>query len=359
VAAAQKDQFQIEARASTPGGFTQPIQLTGEIVPKCVGAPECGGPAGAAAALVSVLGGTTFPAPPLWLRQFRGRLLDTSLPFEDRARALTSLGALLADGTRDPDKRQSGAKRATNEAAVVRGAIDLAATAADQAVRAQVWGAMRGVRDVSLVQPLIAALDRDPDSKVRIAALATLTADFRDDPVVRAALEAATRDSSPQIRVLAQRGLAGEVAWNSRVVAALKDATLPAAERTEALFYTMRYVTPKPALGMFLSDDAAIRAFAELYPKAVASPQVDGSLRMTLLNSLGSLDHPAITDLQLGNLASAESSTRRQAAMQLANHADESRVRTALEKVSAEDPDMAVRAAAAKALKAAAPAATP
>jgi hypothetical protein len=168
------------------------------------------------------------------------------------------------------------------------------------------------------------------------------------------------RATTPQaIRVLAQRSLVGEAAWNRQVVASLKDSSLPAAERTEALFYTLRYVTPRPALGMFLSDDAAIRAFAELYPKAVESPQADGTLRMNLRNSLSSLDHPAITGLMLGNLVSTESTTRRQAAIQLTRHADEPRVRAALEKTSVEDTDMAVREAATKALKGAAAPGTP
>jgi len=349
-----ENHMRIEMRGSTAVQPIYPVSMHGGLAPTCAGSPECGGPAGSAAAAVMILAGNFFPAPLSRLKEYKSRFLNTSLSLEERSRALSSLGSLLADGIRDPQYSQSGAKRATQDPAVVRGAMDLAATAADQAMRARVWSAMRGVRDVNLVQPLIAALDRDPDSKVRVAALSTLAADFPDDPGVRAALETAARDSSPEIRVLAQRGLVGEAAWNRQVVASLKDASLPAAERTEALLYTMRYVTPKPALGAFLSDDAAIRAFAELYPKAVTSSQADANLRQTLLNSLGSIDHPAITDLQLRNLGSAESSTRRQAAAQLARHADESRVRAALEKVSNEDADAAVREAASKALKAAA-----
>jgi hypothetical protein len=146
---------------------------------------------------VMVLRSNFFPADPSSLLKLRASFLDTASTPEMRASALAKLGSMQADGTQDPNHSQSAAKRATNDPAVVRGAIDLAAAATDQAVRAQVWSAMRGVRDVNLVQPLIAALAQDPDSKVRTAALSTLVADFPDDLSVRAALEVAARDNTP------------------------------------------------------------------------------------------------------------------------------------------------------------------
>lgn len=350
----QENKFRIDLRASAAGGFTQPFQVVGEIAPECAGASGCGDAVSMAGTLVKLLSSNLLPDLSL-PGELRDRLLDSTRPPQQRASALSGLETVRADGSRNPARSGPEAKELLRDPAVVRGAVGLAATAMDGAIRAQVWRSMRGVRHVDLVQPLIAALDQDPDNRVRVEAVTTLAADFTDDPRVRAALETAARGESRAIRVLAQRGLAGEAEWNRQVTASLGNASLSALERIEPLFHTLNQAGLVTDPRQLLADDASIRAFAQVLPRAAEAPQADPRLTAVLLSRLGMIDHPAVTDLLLGTLAgSPDAGVRRTALGFLAGSIEESRVRTALEKASAGDADPRLRELAAKALREAA-----
>ncbi len=178
------------------------------------------------------------------------------------------------------------------------------------------WGALRGTADVDLIAPLATALDRDSDSEVRLAALGTLVGEFTEDPRAHAALQsAAQRDTRPMIRALAQRsldGLGGEAAWRNYVLDTIKDTNRPALERIEPLFYQMGLPTvtmgtgmtvPAPQSALSMLDPAAIQALTEALPKAAAGSSMLQQSAAMLVNQLGAIEHPAITDMLLASLS--------------------------------------------------------
>lgn len=325
--------------------------LTGEIAPACAGAvTACDDPSSVAAMQVKLLRHAVFPASPSLRQDLEAQLLDTARTPVQRVNALASLATLQDPGAAG-NPRIGPDLKALRDPAIVRAAIDVAAAATDPSLRAAVWHTMSGVRSPELVQPLIDSLQVDPARQVRVEVASTLAAGFSADPRVRAALEAAAvQDSSPLVRALAQRGLTGDAAWNKYVVATLEDTSLPPAQRIEALFHTVNQPGSLPTdLRQVLDDDAAVRALAQVLPKAWNS--LPGMGTTVLLSRLGSLDHPAITAMLLDSLSkSDEPAIRRVLVSQLATRCGDSRVRAALARISTGDADPELRQTAAKAL---------
>lgn len=308
--------------------------------------------------------------------------------FVDRLRAVPGLTLLQQDQTEGasqvrPDFRitlrgreygkvgDSGPNQAMRDPAVLRAAVDLGTTAADPLQRARVWSLLRGVSNAELARPLLTALRQDNDGDVRLAALGALVAGFREDERFQPALEtAAQRDARPLVRALARRvldGAAGEAAWRDYMTDSLKDAKRPAVERIEALFYevgmptTTAYVTGSDNMNnsrrntLRQLDGAALQALTEaLTAAAESSPVVQRSASM-LWTDLGQIDHPVITNTLLASLNDGGHGIDRVAAAsvlgQLPSRRDDPRVRAALEKLSAGDPDPRMREVAAKALQ--------
>jgi len=121
---------------------------------------------------------------------------DNSAAESDRVESFRRLrGARLADGT---DARL----QALSEMIQLGEASDTART------RAEVWRQCSGLRDPSLVTPLLNALRHDRSARVREEAAETL-GDYLDDPGVREALEfAAGNDESYDVRAKANASLA-------------------------------------------------------------------------------------------------------------------------------------------------------
>jgi hypothetical protein len=322
----------------------------------------CADPRGVAASLVSRLRTMVFPPDPSVRRGLQARLLNLSLDAGQRLQALSELASM---GRGVPDgARGTAALEALRDPAVVRGAVDLGTTAADPMHRTQVWVTMLGVGNVELVRPLLRALRQDGDGEVRLAALGTLAADFREDARVRQAFEmAAQRDARSLIRALAQRALGGsgaELAWRNHVIASLEDTRRPTVERIEALCYQMGLSTismfrsgeppSSPGSVLRLLDDAAIRALVEVLPDAAARLPAVPPAVATLAKELGRIDHPAITDMLLASLDGGSQWLNHDIAVQalaaLPGRRQNLRVRTALERIGASDPDPRVREAA-------------
>lgn len=298
----------------------------------------------AAAYLVDQLRQKVFPPDASMTRPLQAKVRDFSVAPEERFAAFVELFRQQA---------RTGGKNLFSDDDMVRAAIELSGLT-DAEHRRQLWRAMRGVGDVSLVEPLLASLQQDPEA-VRLAAVETLGADFSGHPLARSALEtAASSDPEPLVRALAQRGLSGEAAWQDYLASSLKDATLPASQRVEALLHEL--YPPDPVDGIPAAspanywevlqglDDAEVRALADAFPKAEQLRKWPGN---NLLGNFAAVQrkNPAVTDMLLTVLEEdTRASNRSVAGQALAQmHAREPRVRDALIKAASSDPDASVR----------------
>ncbi len=348
-----------------------------EVAPGCVTDPRAAGlevgmiacwdADGVAAELVGRLRKAVFPPDPTLRRELQARLVDRSLGMQQRQQALLDLAYF--GGVNGGRKALTEPNKTLRDPAVIRGAVELATTANDPKTRALVWSVLRGTGSANLIPPLLAALGRDADGGVRLAALGALAAEFRGDPRVQAALKsAAERDARPMVRVLAQRAASGpdaEAEWKQYIVASLKDSGRPAAERIEALLYQMNLLIGAgvqanaplnigPTLGML--DDDAIRMLAEVLPAAAAESSILQQSANQLVSNLGYVGSPVTTDLLLAILSDGSTSLSRPTATEAlgtaAHRQNDSRAYAMLERLGAGDPDPRVRQIAADALKA-------
>jgi hypothetical protein len=322
-------------------------------------------PATQASKSVAMLRTRIFPSDPGLMQQVHARLLDPALDPASRFSALTDLASL---GRTRQDAGSSAAAPANplHEAAVVRGAIELA-TVADAEHRAEIWRAMRGARSTALIDPLIAAARTDPDRQVRVQAVATLAADFADDAVARPALESMMGDDSYHlVRALARRGLAGEESWKEYVGTSLRDSARSPSERVEALLHHMqqpsppgsRSMQPWPVIGAVL-DDATTVALVDVLPAAYAESGIrNRSDLISLASSLVSRSgHPAVKSMLLEALDGRSAMLEKRTAMRaVARRGSEPGIREALQKIAAEDADPTIRDEARRILEQDAPA---
>jgi HEAT repeat protein len=326
-----------------------------DVVPTCSSAPpnsaervSCNDPVSVAADMVDMLRTRIFPPDPSLKQYLQARLADARLDPNQRLKALMDLTA--GRGPRGPDSAPK------LDDGTVRGAIELALRSADPQMRAQVWEAMRGVRDADLLQPLMSAARDDADAEVRLQAVVTLAASFPEDERARAALQSIAReDTRPLIRALAQRGLNGEAAWKDYMVASLKDGNRPIAERMEAFMYHM--YQPSAGGGFMMSinsgkilDEEVIQALGKALPQATGLSDVK-RMAGQLMGDLAQVKTPAADGLLAELLESgSDAAVRRAIVTQLARRSSESRVRSMLEKVRSGDADPQLRELAEQAL---------
>lgn len=351
----QANKFTITLRAARVGRVVQPYQLSGVI--DCRGTADCGDARGMAVLQLKLLQESMFPETPARAQQMLARLQDPVLGARERLEALFALESLRGDGVVPPGGRSKEGLAALRDPVVIRAAVELAAAATDEFVRAQVWKKMRGVGDAQLLQPLIAAARIDASSNARAEAVMTLAADFADNPDVRDALEAIARqDSRAVVRVLARSGLSGRDAWPSQVAASLKDPSLSDLERMEAIYYAMNQSQARSSdLRDVLTDDESIRAFVQVLPRAVRTVAAEdkaraGELVTVLVSRLVSVDHPAVTGMLLDAYENPGWADQFLVLNQLARRAADPAVRTLLEKVAGETADTPLREIARNAL---------
>lgn len=359
--------YMIAERAGPDGRLAGVIHTdgAGQLAPGCVTPAysdwmsvdsTCPDPAGVAAGLLGTLSRAMFPLNPQLQQRLQARLSDQSLEPAVRLGALVDL-SLLGRSSFGPGNEVSEALR---DPGVVRAAIQLATSAREPEIRAQVWYMLRGSRDPALVQPLTVALSTDPDEDTRVQALETLAADFAADASARVALEAAAaREPHPMVRALAARALQGESKWTEYVLASLKDKARPSTDRLEALMHA--YGLPSwRRYGAFAADnrilksldDAAMRALAEVLPEAAAESDRYTHSSLTMLGELARMEHPAMTDMFISLARSDDGSLPRSRVVEtMRRRAAELRVREELERIAAEDPDPEVREIAARPLR--------
>lgn len=376
----------VQGRAQTPDGKL-PITMETEILkgpsrsqfmtssmletaPRCVSpspVPDLQGIAiicpdgtGTAAGLVRVLRKLVFPPDPSLGRQFKAQLSDRSLDAQLRMQALMDL-ASMGWAHYGFSAGNPFATKALHDPAVISAAVDLAATAADAAVRAKVWALLRGTGNVDLIPPLLAALGQDPAGDVRLAALTTLSGEFSEDPRVRAAfVEVARRDTRPLVRALAIRassGANGDAAWREYIRVSLEDPGRTALQRIEALFFDMNVsMTAAAQVGSVSSDlrrplsmldRDEIRSLTQVLPIAAADPSFLKSSLYTVVGALGQIDDPAVTDMLLASVERDGLWLDRTFALEtlgsLASRRNDPKVRAALERISVNDANPKVR----------------
>jgi hypothetical protein len=297
-----------------------------------------------AAQLVRQLRAEVFPAESSATQPLQAKFSDASLDSTERFKAFVELYKQQA---------KAGGKGLLSDPGVVRAAVEVARFT-DPEHRAQIWRAMRGVDDASLVEPMLASLQQDAE-EVRIAALETLAADFSGDQRVRAALQtAAASDPRSLVRAVAQRGLNGDEWWHDYVVSSLKDSSLPDSQRAEALMYALYPPDPLKDVpegspsnyweilkGL---DDAAVQSLVEIFPRADVFRGRESN------NFLGNfagtfMKNPAVTELLLMVLDHDSKTLNRGVAAQVLAqaHASDPRARAALAKAESGDPDAQVR----------------
>jgi hypothetical protein len=304
-------------------------------------ASSCLDPAGTARAFVAKMKLETLPPDDTVTRPLYAKLADPSQDVAQRLAALADLYAL---------QDKTGEIGLLRSAGVMHSVIELAKLV-EPAQRAQLWRTMRGVGNPALIDSLLLSLSQDPDD-VRVAAIEALGADFRGEARVRSTLEAvAASDARPLVRAVAERAVSGEEPWRRYVVRSLEDTSLSPEQRLEALAY---YLYPREPTGGKSHpdyaqitgdlDDAAVRAFAEVIPKA---GPLAGNVNNNLLGNIAArhIRNPAISDMLLEVLGSHPQPRFRMGAAQLLGQAQPNvpRVHEALVKAAQSDPDAGVR----------------
>jgi len=335
----------VRARRSGPGAVIWPVQggFDADCAASMTVPSTCFSADALAASLVDLLHSGFFPQDPESQHPMLTRLQDVTLGADERLKALQKLA-----GPSRPTRNGQliGIQQPGNlrDPAIVRAAIDLAQTAADPAIRAQVWRRMLGVGHADLLRPLITAAQLDGDRAVRIEAIHTLGADFATQSEGAAALEAIfQQDQSPLVRALALRGMKGGQAFNTYIFESLQDAGRSDEERIEAMIYEVHDSADagRYRQGVFkdLVNFGAIPTLAEVLGR-VANTGANRQAVVALMGHLGTLGHPAITDLLLERIeASKDGEERKVVLAQLARRVADPRVRAALTRVAASDPD--------------------
>lgn len=329
------------------------LQYASVAYPLCTGSLVdhpvigCSDPEGGAASQVELMRLVAFPSDPSLQRTLRARLLDRSLAPEQRWKALESLRVtrpVVVPGASAPCLTQ---EQTSLDADMLRGAVDLAASAPSADMRAQVWRALRDVRMPELVQPLIDASRLEADDAVRLEAVTTLARDYAQDPKAHAALESIADGGAPElVRMIAQRALSGEKAWTDYLSARLQDESLPDTRRIEALTYAASSGGQAGQLRAVL-DAKAVQALSVIVPRTLAAQDyaaggADG-LR-NLIGVLASTNQPATVSLLTSTLnVSSDPLIRRLAVTGLARHLDDARARETLEEIAAHDADPMLR----------------
>jgi hypothetical protein len=356
-----KDFLQMKRKLSSGGrsvgeGFGFASSLQGDLNPSCApvvsyGIPDCKTPSTLAANLVDGLRKHTFPQDPVLKSRLKQDLLDVSLEPARRLKALTDLGSL----------KTSVPGEAFQDPSIVSGAISLARDASDPAIRAQVWRAMRGSHHPDMANAAIESLHQSSDEDARMQAVILLQEGFPNDPRARQALEEVSLvETRPLVRALALRAINGEAFWRNYVVSSLKDADRPGAERIEAFLYHMAKPGRTPGSIEFharsgelseLLDDEAIGALTQLLPEAARSIEVK-QVVVSILSALGAIQKSSVTSMFTGILEQGEKALQYPVVQELIRRKADPAARAALEKISREGPDAALREMAANALKA-------
>lgn len=211
-------EMRVESRGAAPAWYTFPIGIDGSSNQRpCATADasvmaECLHPVQLAARQVEKLRMQVFPPDAALQQSLVARLGNARLSQAEQMQVLQHL-LLQGNGSR---------LDVTTLRTLTRQATSLPASS-----RQQVWSMLRRLQNPVLIAPLIESLRRDADRRVRLEALATLTASFATEPAVRAALESvAQEDPDDVVRIAARREVFGQAQWRNDVIAVLDNPAL-------------------------------------------------------------------------------------------------------------------------------------
>lgn len=311
---------------------------------------DCSDPSGAAARMLELLRQVAFPIDPVWQGEMIAQLRDRRVNEMQRFRALSSLRAERPRWTAGVAGGPVQVAYVRPEAGidVIQGAMDLATSARNPTIIAQIWRQMRGLRQPELIQPLIDATRPDVDPVVRVEAVTTLGADFAATPIVQAALASVARnDESALVRMVARRATEGDQVWQDYVVSALADKSLSDMQRVEPLAYLAGQGQYTEVQRLLDSDSLGLLAL--LLPRLLSSPSAltgssQANTSLTPLVSGLPAKQPALLNMYIEILgASKDRQIRRFAVNALRQQSDEPRARKALDEVAANDDDPVLR----------------
>ncbi|HTQ36693.1 MAG TPA: HEAT repeat domain-containing protein [Steroidobacteraceae bacterium] len=277
------------------GSFTSTFEVGADGAagaPDCLVNPEADGTACITAARLAArqveMLRTRFFPDLLANQQLLAEVRDDDLPDAQRNRALADLLGTQLHG-RAQGLDTVGIDTIVEYAAVLHGSQ-----------RAQLWRSLRNLSHPDLVDPLMDSLRRDPDARVRFEALATLAANYRNEPRVRAAIETASREDAQElVRMAARRVLDGEAAWRSYVIATLKNTDLAAADRLAPLLTAVRSaVTPAEAASVqSLVNDRQVSGLLAGMIRDDWFDATQGEANRDALGLLANAGNPAAFDL--------------------------------------------------------------
>jgi hypothetical protein len=291
-----------------------------------------------------------FPIDPVWQGEMIAQLRDRRV---DEAQRFKALAGLRAERPRWTAGVAGGAVRVAYvrpEAGIdiVQGAIDLAASARNPMIIAQIWRQMRGLRQPELIQPLIDAIRPDVDQSVRVEAVTTLGSDFAATPIVQAALASVvSNDESALVRMIARRATEGDQVWQDYVVSALADNSLSDMQRVEPLVYLASQGQYTEMQNLLDSD--SLGQLAKLLPRLLSRPPAmagssEAGRSLTPLVSGLPAKQPALMNMYIEILGvSKDRQVRRFAVNALRQRSDDPRARKALDDVAANDDDPVLR----------------
>jgi len=311
---------------------------------------ECSDPAGAAARMLELLRQVAFPIDTVWQGEMIAQLRDRRVNEMQRFKALSSLRAERPRWTAGVAGGPVQVAYVRPEASidVVHWAMDLATSARNPTIIAQIWRQMRGLRQPELIQPLIDATRPDVDPVVRVEAVTTLGTDFAATPIVQAALASvANNDESALVRMIARRATEGDQVWQGYVVSALADKSLSDMQRVEPLAYLAnqgQYTDMQKLL-----DSDSLGLLAQVLPRLLSQPpaftgssQANRSLT-PLVSGLPS-KQPALLNMYIEILSvSKDRQIRRFAVNALRQQSDDVRARRTLDDVATNDDDPVLR----------------
>jgi hypothetical protein len=358
---ARDNRWNVDLLVIAAAGGDRPVTpfMTSEnsvLTPLCSGQAverqglDCSDPAGAAARMLELLRQVAFPIDPVWQGEMIAQLRDRRVNEMQRFKALSSLRA-------ERPRWKAGVAGGAVQVAYVRpeagidviqGAMDLATSARNPMIIAQIWRQMRGLRQPELIQPLIDATRPDVDPVVRVEAVTTLGTDFAATPIVQAALASVARnDESALVRMVARRAAEGDQVWQDYVVSALADKSLSDMQRVEPLVYLAsqgQYTEMQKLL-----DSDSLGLLAQLLPRLLSRPPAladssEAARSLTPLVSGLPAKQPALLNMYIEILGdSKDRQIRRFAVNALRQQSDDPRARKVLDEVAVNDDDPALR----------------
>lgn len=291
----------VELKVESPGPstarFTWPVASAGRSEQRlCIGAnstpSECPSPAKMAAQYIQTLRLQVFPPD----SAFQQRVLQQlGNPGQDPTGGMR-FGEVMTGLARGDGSRL--------DAGTIRALVKYLATQPAD-TRASAWNTLGHVANPALVGPLVDSLRHDPDKVVRLAALASLLANYSADPEVRRAFEEIDReDADPMLRATVRRALYGPAQWRDDLIAALNNAELSYEDRLSPLIVNISSGTVQQDFEMSRVRQTVLREPQVLGPLiALVQEHLHeagfGRTTNMALNRLAEVDDPAVYDLFL------------------------------------------------------------